>query len=156
MSHTTTTMDEKGLPTANITSLPTAMTASACIGIAWYLCAELNVRLLVRCTRRSLYFWACLLCSWGITIHLLAVLLANFNVWTDYSSIVVIHLTWCTFVLSQSVVLYSRLNLVLKKEVVRRYVLYLIIFTSVAFGLTTVVLGMIAVSIPHLKTTERC
>lgn len=149
MSHTIVfVMEENKSHTGpDIRGLPLAMTASACVGIAWYLCAELNVRLLLRCTRRSLYFWACLLCSWGIALQMLAILLNNFGVWTNFCSVVVIHLTWATFVLSQSVILYSRLNLVLKKEAVKRAVLCMLIFTSIVFGLTTVVLGMISVSL---------
>lgn len=124
------------------------MTAAAFVGIAWYLCAELNVRLLIRCTRRSLYFWSCLLCSWGIIIHSLSSLLANFDIWKNYGATVVIHITWFTFIVSQSVVLYSRLNLVLKDAWIGRYVLYMIIFTAIVFGLTTVILGLVAVSPP--------
>lgn len=137
------------VPTPEITPLPTAMTAAAFVGIAWYLCAELNVRLLVLSTRRSLYFWACLLCSWGIIIHMLFILLDDFKLWASYGAIVIIHLTWFTFVVSQSIVLYSRLNLVLPiaKEKVSNYILYMIITTSVCFGLSTVILGLCAVSI---------
>ncbi|KAF1936333.1 hypothetical protein EJ02DRAFT_414182 [Clathrospora elynae] len=130
--------------TNTVMPLPTAMAAAAFVGIAWYLCAELSVRLLIRCTRRSLYFWACLVCCWAIAIHCVAITLNNFYVWTHYSSIVVIHLMWFTYVVSQSIVLYSRLNLVMKKSHVNRYVLYMISINAVVFGLTTVVLGMVA------------
>ncbi|KAF2829114.1 hypothetical protein CC86DRAFT_237518, partial [Ophiobolus disseminans] len=124
--------------------LPTAMTAAACVGIAWYLCAELNIRLLIRATRRSLYFWSCLLCSWAIIIHLIFILLLDFKIYEAYLGFVFIHLTWYIYVVSQSVVLYSRLNLVLKQKVIGNYVLYMIITTAILFGLTTVVLGLVA------------
>lgn len=77
-------------PKAEIASLATSMTAAAFLGIAWYLCIELNVRLLVKVTQPSLYFWACLLCSWGIFVHCISILLSNFHLWTSYWSIVVI------------------------------------------------------------------
>jgi hypothetical protein len=146
MNITNTAVLDDRVPTADITPLPTAMTAAACTGIAWYLCAELNVRLFVRCTRRSLYFWACLTCSWGIIIHLLFILLANFKILEHYSGIIIIHLTWFTYIVSQSVILYSRLNLVLKNKIVGTYVLYMILATAIIFGLSTVILGSIAVS----------
>ncbi|KAH8724927.1 hypothetical protein GQ44DRAFT_617243 [Phaeosphaeriaceae sp. PMI808] len=133
-----------GSRSTEITPLPTAMTAAACLGIAWYICIELNVRLLVRSTRRSLYFWSCLTCSWGIIIHLLFILLLNFKIFENYGALVVVHFTWCIYVVSQSVVLYSRLNLVLKNFFLGRCVLFMIIFTGIFFGLTTVVLGLIA------------
>jgi hypothetical protein len=130
-----------------IHTLPESMTAAAFLGIAWFLCAEVNVRLLIRATRRSLYFWACLLCSWGISVHDIAIVLDNFNVWHNIGSLVVIEFSWLTFVVAQSVVLYSRLSLVLNNARLKRYVLYMILFNSVIFGLSTVVLGIVAVSV---------
>lgn len=145
---TTSGIDNSDLPAVDITPLPTAMAAAAFLGIAWYLCAELNIRLLIRASRRrSLYFWSCLVCSWGIIIHSITITLADFKVWEGYGPIVVIHLTWCSYVVAQSFVLYSRLNLVLKKAEVGRYVLYMIAINSVLFGLGTVIFGMIAVSV---------
>ncbi|EOA86759.1 uncharacterized protein SETTUDRAFT_153550 [Exserohilum turcica Et28A] len=129
-------------PKAEIASLATSMTAAAFLGIAWYLCIELNVRLLVKVTQPSLYFWACLLCSWGIFVHCISILLSNFHLWTSYWSIVVIHVSWLTYVIFQSLVLYSRLSLVLFKARVGRYVLGMILVNAVVFGLSTVVFGL--------------
>lgn len=143
-------VDNDELPTADITPLPTAMAAAAFLGIAWYLSVEVSVRLLFRATRRSLYFWSCLACSWGIILHSVLITLLDFKIWESYGAIVIIHLSWYTYVVSQSVVLYSRLNLVLQRDVVGRYVLYMIIVNSVIFGLGTVVLGMVAVRTTHL------
>lgn len=134
-------------PKAEIASLATSMTAAAFLGIAWYLCIELNVRLLVKVTQPSLYFWACLLCSWGIFVHCISILLSNFHLWTSYWSIVVIHVSWLTYVIFQSLVLYSRLSLVLFKARVGRYVLGMILVNAVVFGLSTVVFGLVAASI---------
>ncbi|KAH6882646.1 hypothetical protein BKA58DRAFT_464581 [Alternaria rosae] len=71
-----------------------SMAAAAFLGIAWFICIELNIRLFYRATRRSLYFWSCLLCSWGLVVHGISILLVNFNKWTSYSAIVFIHLSW--------------------------------------------------------------
>ncbi len=122
-----------------------SMMAAAFLGVALYLCVELNIRLFFRATGRSLYFWSCLLCSWGLIVHGMAIVTANFNIWTAYAAIVVIELAWLTYVVAQSLVLYSRLNLVLRKKQNGRYILYMIIVNSVIFGLGTVVLGMVAV-----------
>ncbi|KAJ4368390.1 hypothetical protein N0V83_006747 [Neocucurbitaria cava] len=141
----TSGIDNADLPTTSITGLPTACTAAAFLGIAWYLCAELNVRLFIRASRRrSLYFWSCLACSWGIIIHSIIITLTDFKVVSGYGTIVFIMLTWCTYVVSQSVVLYSRLNLVLKNAKVSRYVLIMIITNSIIFGGGTVILSLIA------------
>ncbi|CAO2654978.1 Nn.00g117110.m01.CDS01 [Neocucurbitaria sp. VM-36] len=143
---TTSGIDNADLPTVDITPLPTAMSAAAFLGIAWYLCAELNIRLLIRASRRrSLYFWSCLACSWGIILHSIIITLTDFKVWTgSYGSIVLILLTWCTYVVAQSFVLYSRLNLVLKNENIGRYVLIMILANSIIFGGGTVILSLIA------------
>jgi hypothetical protein len=146
LSDSTANMERTTSTASEITTLPTAMTAAACVGIAWYLCLELNIRLLVRSTRRSLYFWSCLLCSWAIIIHLVLILLLDFRISKNNGVLVVIHFTWWTYVVSQSVVLYSRLNLVVKSTLVASYVLYSIVFTAILFGLTTVILGLVAVS----------
>jgi hypothetical protein len=119
------------LPTAKVTPLPSAMTAAAFSGIGWFLALEV----------------ACLCCSLGIIIHLLSITLIDWKIWDSYATIVVIHLSWCTYVVSQSVVLYSRLNLVLQKTELGRYVLWMIMINSVVFGLGTVTVGLIAVSI---------
>jgi hypothetical protein len=136
------------LPTAKVTPLPSAMTSAAFSGIGWFLALEVSIRLLARCTRRSLYFYACLFCSWGIIVHLLSITLIDWKIWESYATIVIIHLSWCTYVVSQSVVLYSRLNLVLQNTGLGRYVLWMIMINSVVFGLGTVVVGLIAVSTP--------
>jgi hypothetical protein len=140
----TSTSDVSHAAATDVADLPSSMSAAAFLGIAWFICIDLNIRLLVRAARRSLYFWSCLLCSWGIIVHSIAILLANFNKWTAYSSIVIIELAWFAYVVAQSLVLYSRLNLVLKNVQIGRYILYMIIIDSVIFGLTTVLLGMIA------------
>ncbi|KAI4952120.1 hypothetical protein J4E91_003582 [Alternaria rosae] len=90
---------------------PSSMAAAAFLGIPLFICIELNIGLLYRATRRSLSFWSCLLCSWGLVVHGISILLANFNKWTSYSAIVFIHLSWLVFVVTQSFVLYSRLGL---------------------------------------------
>lgn len=128
--------------------LPVAMTMAAFAGVAWYLSLELNIRLffLFR-QRRGLYFWSCALCSWGVMIQPLTILMADFQVWTNlYVSIVLIYLSWWIMVIPQSLVLYSRLHLVMRNAKLLQWVLYMIIFDTVVFSIPTIVLGVIAVS----------
>jgi hypothetical protein len=102
----------------------------------------------------------CLLCSWAIIIHLLFILLLDFKIWESFAAIVLINLTWWAYVVSQSVVLYSRLNLVLHIKRIGDYVLYMIIFTAIVFGFTTVVFSSVAVStytsLSHLRSRFNC
>lgn len=144
------------LPTSSLAALPTAMTAAAFLGISWYLSIELNVRLLFNTSRRGLYVWSCFLCSWGILVHTVSILLANFNVWTNYSVVVIISISFATYAVAQSFVLYSRINLVLNRPVVTRYLLSIILVNSTIFGLGTAVFGILAVSWPRCHASRTC
>jgi hypothetical protein len=129
--------------------LPEAMTMAAFTGIAWYIAIELNIRLffLFR-RRRGLYFWSCALCSWGVLIQPLTILLADFEVITNlYASIILIYLSWWIMVIPQSLVLYSRLHLVMRDVKYLRWVLYMIIFNTIVFSIPTIIMGVIAVSL---------
>ncbi|KAF2179290.1 hypothetical protein K469DRAFT_716548 [Zopfia rhizophila CBS 207.26] len=126
--------------------LPVAMTMAAFIGISWYICVELNIRLFLTFRRRwGLYFWSCLLCSWGVMIQPLCMILADFgilrNLWVAF---VLIYLSWWIMVVPQSLVLYSRLHLVMNDPRRLRWVLYMIIFTTIFISIPTMVLGTIA------------
>ncbi|PVH99851.1 hypothetical protein DM02DRAFT_614747 [Periconia macrospinosa] len=132
------------LQTKSIASLPTAMTAAAFMGIAWYLAFELNVRILLTFNRRGLYFWSCVLCSSGIIIHVLSICLTNFQIWNHYSASVVIEVTWLTYVGSQSLVLYSRLHLVVSRWAGYRWVLPMIAGNIVLVGGTSFFVALIS------------
>lgn len=95
--------------------LPMSMTMAAFAGISWYIGAEINTSLFLLFKRRwGLYFWSCALCSWGVILQPLFIILADFGVWTDLrGSITMIYLTWFIMVVPQSWVLYSRLNLLM-------------------------------------------
>ncbi|KAF2649531.1 hypothetical protein K491DRAFT_708071 [Lophiostoma macrostomum CBS 122681] len=126
--------------------LPVAMTMAAFVGISWYICVETNIRLFVTfARRRGLYFWSCLLCSWGVLIQPLATILTDFAMWKDkYVAMVVIYVSWWIMVVPQSFVLYSRLYLVMHNQVRLRCVLYFIMFNSVVFSVPTMVMGILA------------
>ena len=109
--------------------LPVAMTVAAFVGISWYICVELNIRLFFTFKRRhGLYFWSCLLCSWGVLIQPMAMILTDFAVWKDkVIAMVVIYLSWFIMVVPQSFVLYSRLDLVMSNSLHLRWVLITLI-----------------------------
>jgi hypothetical protein len=47
--------------------LPVAMTMAAFMGVAWYICVELNIRLwLTFLRKKGLYFWSCFVGSMGV------------------------------------------------------------------------------------------
>ncbi|KAF2194165.1 hypothetical protein K469DRAFT_734680 [Zopfia rhizophila CBS 207.26] len=134
--------------------LPMAMTMAAFAGIAWYICFELNIRLFLLFKRRKgLYFWSCVLCSWGVILQPLFIIMADFGVWTNLkASITLIYLSWWIMVIPQSLVLYSRLHLIMRDNKHLRWVLYMIIFNIIIFSIPTIILGILAQATSHSPT----
>jgi hypothetical protein len=124
------------------TTQPILMIIAAFTAIAWYNCVELNVMIWLRFKRRKgLYFWSLLVCSWGIILHALSFLAKFFQVWTnDYVSVTVIIIGWYAMVTGQSLVLYSRLHLIMHDTRKVRWVLYMIIIDVFLFHVPTTVL----------------
>ena len=79
LANMTSETDPSDPKASELADRPSSMAASAFLGIAWFICIELNIRLLYRATRGSLYFWSCLLCSWGLVVHGISIVLANFT-----------------------------------------------------------------------------
>jgi hypothetical protein len=136
--------------------LPMSMTMAAFTGVAWYICIELNLRLFMLFKRRKgLYFWSCALCSWGVILQPLTIMMTDFGVWTDLKvSIPLIYLSWWIMVIPQSLVLYSRLFLVVRNPRHLKWVLYLIIFTAIVFSIPTIIIGVLAVSARTYKISS--
>jgi hypothetical protein len=156
--------------------LPVTMTMAAFVGAAWYICVELNVRLWFSYLRKNgLYFWACFVGTQGVLTQPLLIvrnpsafssnairvlandrveqILANFGVIKNpYVAFIFIYLSWWMLVIPQSVVLYSRLHLVISDPKHNTYVLYMIVFTTIFISLPTMGLGTAAQAsrIPHL------
>jgi hypothetical protein len=124
------------------TTLPIAMTVSAFTAIAWYNVVELNVMIWMTFRRHSgLYFYSLLASSWGICIYALAFLMKFFQVWeNNYVSVALITVGWYAMVTGQSLVLYSRLHLVVRDLRKIRWVLYMIITDVFLFHFPTTVL----------------
>ncbi|KAL9102425.1 MAG: hypothetical protein Q9163_002417 [Psora crenata] len=106
----------------------------AMLTVAIYMSFLVDLKVLTIFQRRNtLYFWSLLVTSWGIISHSLGVILKWFvgrcpwEVHTTFSS-----LGWWAMVTGQSLVLYSRLHLVVRDERILRAVLIMII---VDFGL---------------------
>ncbi|KAH4183308.1 hypothetical protein HBH64_078820 [Parastagonospora nodorum] len=119
------------------------MVAHGLVGVCIYLCIEVIVRLLLRCTRLSLYFWACSVDILAIALYVISFLVnTNMAPHSNGGLVVVTEITWWTFKVAQSMVLYSRLNLVMKNRRVCRYVLWTIIFTAGFAGLPAVITSL--------------
>jgi hypothetical protein len=114
--------------------------------------------------RKSLYFWSLLICTWGIAGHVLGLILKLFNEgnWI-ISSIVgcavsvmiastylrqIFKIGWVSNVTGFSIVLYSRLNLVVRNRKILRAVLCMICIDAVLFH-TPIIIFDFGISSPH-------
>lgn len=114
----------------------------AMLSIAIYMSALVDLKVLSTFKRRNtLYFWALLVASWGIMSHSIGIILKWFvgscpwEVNTAFASF-----GWWGMVTGQSLVLYSRLHLVVRDLGVLRAVLIMIIFNFLVFQVPTTIL----------------
>ena len=110
----------------------------AMLSISIYMAALVDLKALVTFKRHTLYFWSLVVTSWGIIFHSLGVILKWFvgscpwQVHTTFSS-----LGWWGMVTGQSLVLYSRLHLVVRDQRILRAVLTMIILDFCLFQVPT-------------------
>lgn len=118
------------------------MSISAFTAVAWYNVIELNLQVFLTFKRhRGLYFWALLISSYGCIFHSLGFLLKFFQLTTnDYLSVTIITIGWYAMVTGQSIVLYSRLHLVVREQGILRAVLIMIIADAICLHIPTTVL----------------
>ncbi|KAH8896544.1 hypothetical protein GQ53DRAFT_616011, partial [Thozetella sp. PMI_491] len=81
---------------------------------------------------RGLYFWSFLVATWGIALWSLGFVLKDTGVSTQYLLFMpFIEIGWTCMVTGQSMVLYSRLHIVLRSRKKLRMALYMIIFDAI-------------------------
>ncbi|KAI2748073.1 hypothetical protein DTO013E5_3905 [Penicillium roqueforti] len=114
----------------------------AFIGLSCYNVAELIVLVPATFRRwRGLYFWALLVSGvLGVVPYSVGFLMKFFTHTDSVLSVTVLTIGWWTMVTGQSVVLYSRLHLVLRDERVLRRVLQLIVANIFLLHVPTTIL----------------
>ncbi|KAJ5678990.1 hypothetical protein N7462_007234 [Penicillium macrosclerotiorum] len=123
-------------------SLGMQITIATLAGITWYNAFELVVLIFVTfALYRGLYFWSLLVSSIGLVPYSLGFLMKFFNLTTaTWLPVTFLTIGWWTMVTGQSIVLYSRLHLVLANQRVLRRVLIMILVNAVALHIPTTVL----------------
>lgn len=118
------------------------MTLVTFIGLSWYNIAELLVLVPSTFRRwRGLYFWSLLISGcFGVIPYSIGFLMKFFTPAESVLSVTVLTIGWWTMVTGQSVVLYSRLHLVLRDERVLRRVLCLIVANIFLLHVPTTIL----------------
>ncbi|KAK7424596.1 hypothetical protein QQZ08_008606 [Neonectria magnoliae] len=112
------------------------------ISIAYYNVLELNAYIFGSFRRRSgLYFWSFLIATWGIAFNGTGYLIKHLSLTAEsnlYATLILIG--WCTMITGQSVVLYSRLHIVMHNQRRLRLVLIMIIANAIWLHLPIIVL----------------
>ena len=112
-----------------------------CSTLSLYNGLELLLLILVTFKKRNgLYFWSLLIASLGVMVYTLGYVLDYFRLTYILVGDIINNIGWWTMVTGQSVVLYSRLHLVLHDPRVLRFVLWMIVLDAIVFhGMTTIV-----------------
>jgi hypothetical protein len=134
-----------GITGAVSVSVPIFMTMVAFSTIALYNVLELNVIIFATFKRRKgLYFWSFIVATWGIAPHTVGFILKFFGITSIWwAPLILISIGWFAMVSGQSLVLYSRLNLVVGNENRLRWVLYMIIFDAIVLGIPIMILAFL-------------
>lgn len=112
------------------------------VSVSLYNVVELNFIILATFKRRSgLYFWSFVVATWGIPPYSIGFIIKSLKLacpsWVYVTMIVV---GWCCMVTGQSVVLYSRLHIVMRNESRLRLVLGMIITNAIICHIPVAVL----------------
>ncbi|KAH7007800.1 hypothetical protein B0J12DRAFT_715002 [Macrophomina phaseolina] len=124
--------------------LPISMTIAGLFAMACLNCAEIGVLVFYTFKRYAgLYFWSMLVATMGTIFYAIVNLLRLFALAPNFPMAVLLALSWWAMVTGQSVVLYSRLHLVVSNRKIIRRVLIMIItnFFIIHIPLTILWLG---------------
>lgn len=130
------------------------LAASAFVGITLYLIVETNIEIFRAFKKRQgLYFWSLQSGCVGILMTGVGIILKEWvssetaRIWPLNAFLLTVG--WAIYCTAQSLVLYSRLHLVIQNDRILRYVFLMILFTILAFVIPT----MVAVW-PALNTSD--
>lgn len=120
------------------------MTMGAFLTIALYNVIELTFLIFATFKKRSgMYFWSLIIATWGIAPHAIGYIAKFFQVITiNVLSSSIIAVGWTCMVTGQSLVLYSRLHLVVQDKRRIRWVLYMIIFDAIVMQCPVIALAL--------------
>ncbi|KIW30356.1 uncharacterized protein PV07_06106 [Cladophialophora immunda] len=117
--------------------------------VSLWMTVELTLQVFFTFRRhKGLYFWSLLVCTWGVALHVQGVILKLFNESNWIISSIIFKIGWVGNVTGFSLVLYSRLNLVVHDRRIRRAVLAMIITDAVLLH-TPIIIFDFGISSPH-------
>lgn len=114
--------------------------------LSFYNSIELTLLIFTTFTSyRGLYFWSLLISTSGLIPYCIGLILHYFRLGNNLAGLIINNYGWCAFVTGQSVVLYSRLGIVLGRgnDRILKFVKWMIIIDAILFHVTTTVLEFV-------------
>ncbi|KAL3458204.1 hypothetical protein BJX64DRAFT_302077 [Aspergillus heterothallicus] len=124
-------------------SQPATYAITAFLSIALYNVIELTFLLFIVFKRHGgLYFWSFLIATWGIALYAVGFILNDFKLAESIRlfNVTLIVIGWTAMVTGQSLVLYSRLHLIVRSRLILRLVLGMIITNAVLLHIPIIIL----------------
>ncbi len=91
---------------------------------------------------RGLYFWSFLVATWGIAVYSLGFLMKDTGLSTQFVLYVTfIEVGWCSMVTGQSMVLYSRLHIMIHSQKKLKMALWMIIIDAIICHIPIIVVA---------------
>ena len=121
----------------------TADSVIVTLSVALALYSSLEMILLISTTFKSwrgLYFWSLSLCNLGVILYTIGMMMGYFDLGVKWLGKAIDDIGWVSMIAFQSLVLYSRLGLVLENPKILRAVKWMIISTSVGILPTVCIL----------------
>ncbi|KAJ6126887.1 hypothetical protein N7523_002499 [Penicillium sp. IBT 18751x] len=132
-----------GLAERSITNFAERTAVACLIGVAWYNALELVVLCFTTFKRYGgCYFWCLLISSVAIIPFGLGYLLIIFNIYNNMFPVAMELIAWVCMVTGQSLVLWSRLHLVVQNHVILRWTLAMIIVDAIIFHIPASILEL--------------
>ncbi|KAH7305599.1 hypothetical protein B0I35DRAFT_361903 [Stachybotrys elegans] len=124
-------------------SLPVAMTIAGFFAVSIFNVIEINITIFFTFRKYSgLYFWSLMFASWGIAVHSIGFLLFFFQLCqNNYANIIIITLGGVPMVIGQSIVLYSRLYLIVEDKRKIRWIRKMIVASFLLFTVPPTILN---------------
>ena len=111
---------------------PHSVVVTLAVALALYNSLEMVLLITATFKRwRGLYYWSLCLCNYGVVAYTIGLMLGYFDLCILWLSKVFNDIGWVSMILFQSLVLYSRLGLILDNPKLERAVKWMIIIDSI-------------------------
>ncbi|KAJ9634425.1 hypothetical protein H2204_006250 [Knufia peltigerae] len=120
---------------------PSSVIVTISVALALYNSLEMVLLILTTFKRwRGLYFWSLTLCNFGVFAYTIGMMLGYFQLCILWLSKTWLDVGWMSMIICQSLVLYSRLGLIIDNVKILMGVKWMIVISSFVFLVPTVVL----------------